>query len=137
MIEVGESDVPAALTVLGTLQSEAKQARYLRGFDDSPLGILRLNVDGRIMDANQRLLDLLEYEWPELKGKNFKDITHPDDRWIGLEVLLDLRAGRMDNVAYEKRFLTQAGRAVCVGITVSAITVDGERVGVGRVPGLL
>jgi two-component system, chemotaxis family, CheB/CheR fusion protein len=110
--------------------SEGKHAHYLRTIDDSPLGMFRLDARGRIMDANQRLLDLLGYEWADLKGKSFDDITHPDDRWIALEVLLDLRAGRTDNVAYEKRFLTQRGSSVWAAVTVSAITVSGELVGV-------
>ena len=110
--------------------TDDRYAHYRRTFDDSPVGLLRLSLDGRIMDANQRVLDLLEYEWPELRGKSFRDITHPDDRWIGLEVLLDMGAGRVDNVAYEKRFLTHAGRAICAAITASAISVEGERVGV-------
>jgi PAS domain S-box-containing protein len=112
------------------LQSDAKQAHYLRTIDDSPLGMFRVDVEGRIMDANKKLLDLLGYEWSELKGKGFNEITHPDDRWIGLEVLVDIRAGRVDNAAYEKRFLTQAGRAVWAGVTASAITVGGELKGV-------
>jgi PAS domain S-box-containing protein len=118
------------MSALAPLQSEAKQAHYLRTIDDSPLGMFRLDVEGRIIDANRKLLDLLEYQWSELKGKGFNDITHPDDRWIGLEVLLDLRAGRADNAAYEKRFLTQSGRAIWAAVTASAITVDGQLTGV-------
>ncbi len=115
---------------LAPLQSDAKQAHYLRTIDDSPLGMFRVDVQGRIRDANRKLLDLLEYDWSELKGKGFNEITHPDDRWIGLEVLLDLRAGRVDNAAYEKRFLTQSGRAIWAAVTASAITVDGQLTGV-------
>jgi PAS domain S-box-containing protein len=92
--------------------------------------MLRVDVDGRIVDANRRLLDLLGYDWPELQGKVFNEITHPDDRWIGLEVLSDLRAGRVDNSAYETRFLTHAGRAMWAGVTASAISIDGRLHGV-------
>jgi PAS domain S-box-containing protein len=109
---------------------EGRKAHYRRTLDDSPLGMFRLDSEGRIMDANQRLLDLLEYEWSELSGKSFNDITHPDDRWIGLEVLLDLRAGRVDNAAYEKRFLTHAGRSIWAAVTASAISVGGQLTGV-------
>ncbi len=125
-----EGDSAPAISVFAPLQSDAKQAHYLRTIDDSPLGMFRVDVEGRIMDANKKLLDLLEYEWSELKGKGFNQITHPDDRWIGLEVLLDLRAGRVDNAAYEKRFLTQSGRAMWAAVTASAITVDGQLTGV-------
>jgi PAS domain S-box-containing protein len=113
-----------------TAVSEVKLAHYMRTVDDSPLGMFRVDSEGRIMDANKRLLDLLGYEWAELRGKGFNDITHPDDRWIGLEVLLDLRAGRVDNAAYEKRFLTRTGRSVWAGVTASAITVNGVLTGV-------
>jgi len=82
------------------------------------------------MDADLKLLELLEYAWSDLKGKDFNDITHPDDRWIGLEVLQDLRSGKVDNAAYEKRFLTQRGREVRAAVTASAITVGGELKGV-------
>jgi PAS domain S-box-containing protein len=112
------------------LQGDAKQAHYLRTIDDSPLGMFRLNYDGRIVDANKKFLDLLGYEWTELQGKGFNEITHPDDRWIGLEVLQDLRAGRVDNAAYEKRFVTQSGRAIWAGVNASAISVNGQLHGV-------
>jgi len=130
LIGLVDSNVAVAPRDVAPLQSEAKQAHYLRTIDDSPLGMFRLDGDGRIMDANRKLLDLLGYEWSELKGKGFNEITHPEDRWIGLEVLLDLRAGRVDNAAYEKRFLTQAGRAVWAAVTASAITVGAELKGV-------
>jgi len=125
-IELTKSDAAPGIP----LQSDAKQAHYLRTIDDSPLGMFRVDVEGRIMDANPKLLDMLGYEWSELKGKGFNEITHPDDRWIGLEVLLDIRAGRVDNAAYEKRFLTQEGRAVWAAVTASAITIGGELKGI-------
>ncbi len=129
-IDLDEIELAAAARNLAPLQSDAKQAHYLRTSDNSPLGMFRVDVDGRILDANRKLLDLLGYDWAELKGKSFNDITHPDDRWIGLEVLLDLRAGRVDSAAYEKRFLTQAGRSVWAAVTASAINVDGELKGI-------
>jgi PAS domain S-box-containing protein len=125
-----ESDVATAAANAVPLHSDAKQAHYLRTIDDSPLGMFRVDVEGRIVDANKKLLDLLGYEWSELRGKGFNEITHPDDRWIGLEVLLDIRAGRVENAAYEKRFLTQSGRAIWAGVTASAITVGDELKGV-------
>jgi PAS domain S-box-containing protein len=112
------------------LESDAKKAHYLRTIDDSPLGMFRVDVDGRIVDANKNVLDLLGYEWPDLKGKGFSEITHRDDRWIGLEVLRDLQAGRVDNAAYETRFLTHAGRAIWAGVTASAISINGQLHGV-------
>jgi PAS domain S-box-containing protein len=111
-------------------RNHLKHAHYLRTVDDSPIGMCRLDARGQILDANKRLLDLLGYEWADFEGKSFNDITHPDDRWIGLEVLLDLRTGRLDNAAYEKRFLTQGGKAVWAAVTASAITVSGQLVGV-------
>lgn len=129
-IDLEEIDLAEAARNLAPLQSDAKQAHYLRTIDDSPLGMFRVDIDGRILDANKKLLDMLGYDWAELHGKSFNDITHPDDRWIGLEVLLDLRAGRVDNAAYEKRFLTQAGSEVWAAVTASAITVNGELRGI-------
>jgi two-component system, chemotaxis family, CheB/CheR fusion protein len=130
MTPVDEADIGVASAVAATGRGETRQAHYLRTIDDCALGMFRLDLDGCITDANRRLLDMLDYDWTELKGKSFNDITHPDDRWIGLEVLLDLRSGREDNVAYEKRFLTQAGNSLWAGVTASATTVDGVPIGV-------
>jgi two-component system, chemotaxis family, CheB/CheR fusion protein len=127
---VGEAEVAAASVVVPTGEGDRRQAHYLRTVDDCALGMFRLDLDGCITDANRRLLDMLEYDWAELKGKSFNDITHPDDRWIGLEVLLDLRSGREDNIAYEKRFLTQAGRSLWAAVTASATTINNAPIGV-------
>ncbi len=130
MTGVGEAEVAAAPVVVPTGKGDTRQAHYLRTVDDCALGMFRLDLDGCITDANRRLLDMLGYDWVDLKGKSFNDITHPDDRWIGLEVLLDLRSGREDNIAYEKRFLTQAGRSLWAAVTASTTTVNGAPVGV-------
>src|SRR4030095_10511273 len=55
------------------------EARYRAIFDNAALGIARIAPDGRWLEVNQRLCDIIGYTREELLTKTFGDVTHPDD----------------------------------------------------------
>src|SRR5262249_1405121 len=55
------------------------EARFRSIFENAAVGIARIAPDGRWMEVNERLCDIVGYAREELMTKTFGDITHPDD----------------------------------------------------------
>ena len=52
--------------------------KYYKGvFDNAGVGILAINLEDRIIEANQALLIMLGYDKADLYKRSFLDITHP------------------------------------------------------------
>lgn len=68
--------------------------------------------DGRILQANQELCELLGYSEPELTGKSFREITHPGD-WDKTEsYVLGMAQWGEDRHQMIKRYLAKDGRVL-------------------------
>ncbi len=59
---------------------QATRNRYFNLFDRAPVGFVTLDGDGRVLQINRTLAALLGHEGPELVGRPFADLVHPDDR---------------------------------------------------------
>jgi PAS domain S-box-containing protein len=55
------------------------EARFRAIFEKAAVGIARVDLDGRWLEVNQRLCDIVGYSREDLMTKTFADITHPDD----------------------------------------------------------
>ncbi len=61
------------------MNREAEMARLRASFDDAAVGMAHVAPDGRWLRVNDRLCAMIGYSREEMLGKNFQDITHPDD----------------------------------------------------------
>lgn len=95
------------------------EARFRATFENAAVGIAHVALDGRWLEVNQRLCDLVGYSREELMSKTFADITHPDDvasDWQQRRLLL---AGAIESLAIEKRYRRKDGAIVWANVTVS------------------
>jgi PAS domain S-box-containing protein len=88
-------------------------------FENAAIGIARVAPDGRWLDVNQRLCDIVGYTREELMTKTFGDITHPDDLESDWNQARRLLAGEIENYSMEKRYYRKDGSIVWVSLTVS------------------
>jgi diguanylate cyclase (GGDEF)-like protein/PAS domain S-box-containing protein len=93
--------------------------RFRDIFDQAAVGITRVNLQGVLVDANQKFCDLLGYARGELIGKAIRDITHPDDYGTGARYRDQLTGGTMRSVAGEKRFVRRDGSTIWTRRTMS------------------
>ncbi len=56
------------------------QSRYISLYEHSSAGIVIIDLEGRIIQANQAFQDLIGYSESELMGMYYFDLTHPDDQ---------------------------------------------------------
>src|SRR5262245_15761449 len=55
------------------------EQRFRDTFEQAAVGITRVDLNGMLVDVNQKFCDMLGYGKGELLGKHVKDITHSDD----------------------------------------------------------
>ena len=92
----------------------------------SPTGTALVGLDGRLLEVNRALCDMLGYEPEQLRTMRFQDLTHPDDLAASrrqLELAID---GEIDSVRLRKRYLRADGGVIWVDVSSAPVrTEDG------------
>ncbi len=103
--------------------SEALKEReeYFRTAFDNAAGMALTSPDGRWLEVNDSLCEMLGYSESELVNRVFHDITHPDDLGNDLANLYKLLEGSIQNYQLEKRFFHKSGDVVWVLQSASII----------------
>ena len=94
-------------------------ARFRAIFTNAAVGIARVALDGRFLEVNERLCDILGYTSDELLTKRFGDITHPEDLETDLRGMKRMLAGEIETYLREKRYRRTDGSVVWANLTVS------------------
>ena len=100
--------------------NEAQEA-FRHAFDDAPIGIGLVDLDGRIQRANRAMGVLLGRTQDELEGILINDLTHPDDRSTSDEHRERLTRSEIDYYRLEKRYLRPDGSTVWASLSVSLV----------------
>ncbi len=87
-------------------------------FEKSPLGKSMTGVDGSL-SVNKAFCDILGYTPDELKQKNWKEITHPDDIAQSEELVKDLLSGGKQTERFEKRYIHKKGHIVWTDVSTT------------------
>jgi PAS domain S-box-containing protein len=102
-------------------EEELREAeeRFRSAFGDAAIGMALVGTDGRWLQVNRSLCQLVGYPEEELLAKSFQDITHPDDLEADLDYVRRLLAGELQTYQMEKRYLHRDGHAVWILLNVS------------------
>jgi PAS domain S-box-containing protein len=109
---------------LGHNDNEAvhdSEARFRATFENGAVGVARVGPDGRWLEVNQRLCDIVGYTREEMLTKTFADITHPDDLPQDLKEARRVWAGEIETYLREKRYHRKNGSVAWVKLTVSVV----------------
>ncbi|HEY3119571.1 MAG TPA: PAS domain S-box protein [Vicinamibacteria bacterium] len=103
-------------------------------FEIAPIGIVVVDSDLRIVDANAAYCRMLEYTKEELLALRIPAVTHPEDRQRDVEFVPPLLAGHIPSYHAEKRYLTKTGKVVWASLTALALRLaDSEPLAFGMV----
>jgi PAS domain S-box-containing protein len=98
------------------------EATFRAMFDVSSVGKIEVEPEsGRFLRANAAMCKFVGYSEAELLARTVYDITHPDDRDRGRELLRRLVAGESDVFDVEKRYICKDGNAVWARSTMNVI----------------
>ena len=88
------------------------EVRFRAAFESAATGMALVDPAGYLLQANQRLVEMLGYSEVELRAHTFTELTYPDDREPNLALLRQTLAGEIDSYQMEKRYLHKAGTIV-------------------------
>jgi PAS domain S-box-containing protein len=97
------------------------ERRFRSAFEDAAIGMALTGADGSFLEVNESLCRMLGYAKDELKGKNFRNITHPDDLQASLDVLRKVNEGAIASFHMEKRYVHRDGHTVWVALSGSVV----------------
>jgi diguanylate cyclase (GGDEF)-like protein/PAS domain S-box-containing protein len=92
------------------------EERFSSTVELAAIGICHVGHEGRIIHANQRLLEMLGYSKAELLSKTVREISHPDDRNLTDAFIGKLENKTIESFAVEKRYVRNDGEVVWVHI---------------------
>jgi PAS domain S-box-containing protein len=97
------------------------QERFRSAFDNAPIGVAVVGLDGRFLQVNRSLCGILGYPEGYLLTTTFQDITHPEDVEASMEHVRRVMRDEVGSYSLEKRYLAADGRPVWVSLSVSLV----------------
>ncbi len=91
---------------------QESEGRFRAIFAHAPIGVARVDFDGRCLEANPAFCRLLGYTEDELLRVTFVELTHPEDREPTLAFVAGLRSGEQSAYELEKRYVRKDGRVI-------------------------
>jgi PAS domain S-box-containing protein len=105
------------------LKNELQQSeeQFKGAFDYSPVGMALVDIDGKYIEANDRLCEMFGYSNKEMKSLTFQEITLYEDLKIDLDHKESLDSGKIKHFSSEKRFIHKNKSIVWGHISVSLV----------------
>lgn len=115
-------DVTAELELQASAEAlKRSQERFEATFEQAAVGVAHVAPDGRWLEVNRQLCEIVGYSREELLALSFQDITHPEDLDADLDFVRRMLAGELATYAMEKRYLRKGGAAIWIQLTVSLV----------------
>ncbi len=97
------------------------QTKFLETFLHAAVGMAIVALDGRWLEVNPALCQMLGYSEAELQATNFQAITYPADLDDDLAKVEQLLSGEINSYQMEKRYVHQQGNLVWINLSVSLV----------------
>lgn len=114
-----------ALDITDRLRTEQalreSEQRFRTAFASSAIGMGLTAVNGRWLQVNQALCDIVGYTEQELLETDFQTITHPQDLDADLNRMRAMIDGEMPHFQMHKRYVHRQGHPVWVNLTVALV----------------
>lgn len=97
------------------------ESRFRASFEDAPIGMALVGLDGRFLHVNGALCAIVGYAPRELADRTFQDITWLEDLEADLAHVQRLLRGEVHSYQMEKRYIHKQGHLVSVLLTGSLV----------------
>jgi len=97
------------------------EERFRAIFSQAAVGISQTSFDGVWLRVNDRFCEMLGYAETELRGKQFQDVTHPEDVETSRRAMRGLLAGEMLSWQADKRYIRKDGTILWARVFVSLV----------------
>ena len=99
----------------------AAEGRFRTAFDHAPIGMALVDLDGRCLEVNHKLCEILGYAETELVGRSLRDLTHPEDTASDAEMMRRVAAGTLGDYTLEHRYGHASGDTVWGRLSVAVV----------------
>ncbi|MDA2944987.1 MAG: EAL domain-containing protein [Actinomycetota bacterium] len=108
--------------------------RFHQAFQSAPTGMALVRLDdGRIIDANQSLAEMLGRAPDELVGRTLRELTHPDDLRASQTQRAQLELGVIDSYIVDQRYRRRDGGYVTARTRVAVSEDDGVMLAINHI----
>jgi len=91
----------------------AKESLLSKIFEHSVVGKATFDLNGKWLKVNNSLCDMFGYTEKEfLELSSFKDIAHPDDKNVGLDLDKKMISGEINHFKIEKKYRSKTGKTI-------------------------
>ena len=115
------AEAQAEQAALHAQELEESEERFRSAFNYAAIGMALVAPDGRWLQVNRALGQILGYTEEELLSTDFQRLTHPDDLDPARRAIAQLLADQMPVTQLEKRYVHRLGHAVWVSLSASLV----------------
>src|SRR6266550_2482931 len=121
----GSNEHPQLMAIENHARQQNEQ-RWRTAFENSGIGIIMADSNGRLFAANKAYRNMLGYSESELFGLTFLDITYEEDRAFNLKLVRELLDGKRKHFQLEKRYRRKDGSLLWVRTNVALVPGIGD-----------
>ncbi len=97
------------------------EARLRSAFGDAAIGMALVATDGRLLQVNRSLCEMVGYSEQELMSLSFQAIIHPDDLAPKLAYVRQALTGERRSFQMENRYIHKQGHVVWIVLSASLV----------------
>lgn len=106
---------------------QRSEQKFRSAFHNTSIGMAITSPEGRWLQVNQALCDILGYTETELLASDFQTMTHPDDLPQGVALLRQMENREIESFKWEKRYIHKKGYTIWVQLNVSPVYDEENR----------
>ena len=105
---------------------------FREAFERAAVGMALVDLEGRPLETNPALREMLGYGPGEIRGMIFTEFTHPEDASKDMDLYKELVTGEREYYQVEKRYLKKGGEQMWGRLAVSLVREEGGHEGDGQ-----
>ncbi len=99
----------------------ASEQRFTSAFHHAAVGMALVSPEGTFLRVNRALCKFFGFTESELMGRNFRELTFPEDLASDLERVEKVLSGKMNSYQMEKRYFHKSGKILHAWLSVSLV----------------
>ncbi len=116
--EFKSDDLPAEKYITLPVEYDEK---FKLVFENAPLGIALISPSWKIIDANNKFSEILNYSDSDIIGTDIRQITYSADLGTTFQFINKVQTGEIDSYKLRKRYVKSTGELVTVQVHYNAI----------------
>jgi PAS domain S-box-containing protein len=100
------------------------EVRFRSTFEQAAVGLLHVDLDGRLIRANQKISDISGYSREELLAMSIFDLIDQQYLENDMKIFMQVMKGEVENYVSEKLCAMKNGEACWINLNVSRVTDD-------------